>query len=230
MKNVAVKSLKYPKQNRSFMQKSILICVILFILALIGARTAFCDISVGVETGDWIEYSVTFSGSPPAGHEVTWARSEVTGVQGKVINLNITTEFSNGTMLKESITLNLETGQLGDDFIIPSNLKEGDTFSDTYHGVMTISALNEKNYAGATRKVVSATTAGNLYYWDQTTGILLEGISQFPEYSIHSIANRTNIWEPQILGLPSTIFYLTLAILGIVVVLVVTSRVLRKKK
>ncbi len=212
------------------MQKSILICLILFITALIGSRNVFCEISVGVEKGNWIEYGVTFGGSPPAGHEVTWARSEVTDVQGKIINLNITTEFSNGTLLQESITLNLETGQLGDDFIIPANLKEGDTFSDTYHGVMTISSLYEKSYVGATRKVVSATTAGNSYYWDQTTGILLEGISQFPEYSIHSIANKTNIWGPQILGLPSTIFYLALAIIGIVVALVGTLIVLRKKK
>ncbi len=212
------------------MQKSILICVVLFILVLVIARTAFCDISVGVETGDWIEYSVTFSGSPPAGHEVTWARSEVTGVQEKVINLNITTEFSNGTLLHESITLNLEIGQLGDDFIIPANLNEGDTFADTYHGVMTISALNEKSFVGATRKVVSATAPGNQYFWDQATGILLEGISQFPEFSIHSIANRTNIWEPQILGLPATIFYLALVIIGIIILLVAIVLVLRRKK
>jgi hypothetical protein len=95
---------------------------------------------------------------------------------------------------------------------------------------MTISALSEKSYVGATRKVVSATAAGNQYFWDRATGILLEGISQFPEYSIHSIANRTNIWEPQILGLSATIFYLAIVIIGIMILLVAVVLALRKKK
>jgi len=202
--------------------------MLILILTVVG--TAFGDIVVGIEKGDWIEYKVDFTGTPPEGHEVTWARSEVVDVEGKVISLNITTEFSNGTLLNESINLNLETGQLGDDFIIPANLNAGDTFSDSYHGVVEINATEERSYIGSIRKVVTATAAGNRYYWDQTTGILVEGISQFQDYSIHSIADKTNIWEPQLLGLPPTTFYILLTAATAIIALAAILFALRRKK
>lgn len=135
----------------------------LFVFLLISAGTVRSDVSVGVKEGDWIEYQAVFTGTPPEGHEVTWARSDVVDVQGKVISLNITKEFADGTLLNDTITLNLETGQLGDAFIIPANLNKGDTFLDTYRGNMTISAVEARTYAGAARTVVSATTTGSTY-------------------------------------------------------------------
>jgi hypothetical protein len=214
----------------SFMQRQLYLSIFLFILILTGAGTAFCDITVGVQKGDWIEYKVDFTGTPPEGHEVTWARSEIIDVQGTVISLNITTKFSDGTLLNESITLNLETGQLGDDFIIPANLNAGDTFSDNYHGVVEINAIEERNYFGSIRTVASATAAGNTYYWDQTTGILVEGISQFQDYSIHSIADKTNMWEPQLSGLPPTTLYILLIAATVIIVLAAFLFALHRKK
>jgi hypothetical protein len=75
---------------------------------------------------------------------------EVVDVQIKDINLVITTKFSNGTLLNETLTLNLETGQLGDDFIIPANPNSGDTFFDKRQGNITISGVEERTGAGAT--------------------------------------------------------------------------------
>jgi len=212
------------------MKRRLFLSIFLFILILTGAGTTFCEVTVGVQKGDWIEYKVDFTGTPPEGHEVTWARSEVVDVQGKVVSLNITTEFSNGTLLNESIDLNLETGQLGDDFIIPANLNVGDTFSDSYHGVVEINATEERSYIGSIRKVITATAAGNKYYWDQTTGILVEGLSQFQDYSIHSIADKTNIWEPQLLGLPTTTFYILLTAATAIIALAAILFALRRKK
>ena len=209
-------------------QLSLSIFMLILILTVVG--TAFGDIVVGIEKGDWIEYKVDFTGTPPEGHEVTWARSEVVDVEGKVVSLNITTEFSNGILLNESINLNLETGQLGDDFIIPANLNAGDTFSDSYHGVVEINATEERSYIGSIRKVVTATAAGNRYYWDQTTGILVEGISQFQDYSIHSIADKTNIWEPQLLGLPPTTLYILLTAATAIIALAAILFAFRRKK
>jgi ABC-type glycerol-3-phosphate transport system substrate-binding protein len=106
--------------------------IIALLIVLIGAGAVLAEILVCVKKGDWIEYQVTFTGTPPPDHDITWARMEIVDVQGKAIDLNITTEFSNGNLLHETITLNLETGQLGDDFIIPANLNKGDAFLDKY--------------------------------------------------------------------------------------------------
>jgi hypothetical protein len=203
---------------------------ITLLIIFVSIGIALAEISVGVKKGDWIEYQAVFSGTPPAGHEVTWARSEVVDVQGKVISLNITTEFSDGTLLNETITLNLETGQLGDEFIIPANLNKGDTFLDKYHGNITISAVGEGTYAGATRTVVSAATAESTYYWDKATGVLVEGISELPDYTIHSIADKTNMWQPQIFGLEPTVFYVLLILSSTVIVVVIAFFAVRRKK
>jgi len=204
--------------------------IIALLIVLFGAGTVLAEILVGVKKGDWIEYQAVFTGTPPAGHEVTWARTEVANIQGKVISLNITTEFSDGTLLNETITLNLETGQLGDEFIIPANLNKGDTFLDKYHGNITISAVEERTYAGATRTVVSATTAQSTYYWDKATGVLVEGISEFPDYTIHSIADKTNMWQPQIFGLEPTVFYALLILAATAIVAVIALFAVRRKK
>jgi len=207
------------------------LCLIIAVLiVLFGAGAVLAEVLVGVKKGDWIEYQAVFTGTPPAGHEVTRARTEVVNVQGKVISLNITTEFSDGTLLNETITLNLETGQLGDDFIIPANLNKGDAFLDKYQGNITISAVEEGTYAGATRTVVSAATAQNRYYWDKATGILVEGISEFPDYTIHSIADKTNMWQPQIFGLDPTIFYALLILAATVIVAVIVFFAVHRRK
>ena len=204
--------------------------IIALLIVLFGAGAVLAEILVGVKKGDWIEYQAVFTGTPPAGHEVTWAKTEVVNVQGEVISLNITTEFSDGTLLNETITLNLETGQLGDEFIIPANLNKGDTFLDKYHGSITIDTVEERTYAGAARTVVSTATAQSTYYWDKATGILVEGISEFPDYTIHSIADKTNMWQPQIFGLEPTVFYALLILAATLMVVVIAFFAVRRKK
>lgn len=203
--------------------------IIALLIVLICVEVVLAEILVGVKKGDWIEYQVVFTGTPPAGHEVTWARTEVINVQGTLINLNITTKFFDGTLLNETITLNLETGQLGDEFIIPANLNKGDTFFDKYHGTVTISAVEERTYAGAKRIVVSATAAQSTYYWDKATGVLVEGISEFPEYTIHSIVDKTNMWQPQVFGWEPAVFYALLILVAAAIVVIIAFFVVRRK-
>ena len=200
------------------------------LLFLVTAGVALGAVSVGVKTGDWIESNVSVTGTPAEQHDVTWARMEVNAVHGTQIGLNISVKFSDGTLEPQTATLNLETGQLGDDFIIPANLNVGDVFFDKNVGNITISGVEEKTYAGATRSVVTAATSETTYYWDQTTGVLVEGISQYPEYTMHSVVDKTNLWQPQTLGLDPTVFYAVVigAVALIVIVLVVF--VVRRKK
>lgn len=211
------------------MKRKLSLCTAL-LLSFLVINAVAAEISVGVKKGDWMEYRAVFTGTPPAGHEVTWARTEVTDVQGTVINLNITTKFADGTLTNETVTLNLATGQLGDEFIIPANLNVGDSFFDKYHGTVTISKIEERTYAGATRTVISAIAAQSTYYWDKATGVLVEGISEFPDYTIHSMLEKTNMWQPQILGLDPVVFYALLIIAAILILAALALFTLRRKK
>lgn len=209
-------------------KKFILVVASLFFLVTAGVVVG--EFSVGVKTGDWIEYNVSVTGSPAEKHDVTWARMEVYAVQGSQIDLNITVKFSDGTLEPQTATLNLETGQLGDDFIIPANLNVGDVFFDKNIGNITISGVEEKTYAGVTRSVMTAATSETTYYWDQATGVLVEGISHYPEYTMHSIVDKTNLWQSQVQGLNPTVFFAMVIGAVALIVVVLTVFVMRRKK
>jgi len=200
-------------------------------LLFIGTTmVASSEVSVGVKTGDWIEYQVTVTGTPPEKHDVTWAKMEVATVQGTQITLDIEVEFSDGTIEPQKATLNLETGQLGDDFIIPANLNISDVFFDKNIGNITITGVEEGTYAGITRSVVMAATSETKYSWDQTTGVLLEGTSQYPEYTMHSIVDKTNLWQPHVLGLKPVVFYAFVIGVVVLVVIVLSVSIIRRRK
>ena len=203
---------------------------IAFFMILICVGNVIAEISVGVKKGDWIEYQVTYTGTPTEGHDVTWARMEIKDVQGKNISVDITVDYSNGTREGMTITLNLETGQLGDDFVIPANLNSSDTFFDKNVGNITISSVEERTYAGATRAVAHATTPETSYYWDKATGILVEGNSQFPAYTMNTIVDKTNIWQPQLLGLDPTVFYALVIGTTALIVVALAFLIARRKK
>ncbi|MCJ7560144.1 hypothetical protein MUO79_05950 [Candidatus Bathyarchaeota archaeon] len=207
-----------------------LFLIIASFIVLVGMGTVLAEISVGVKKGDRIEYQVTYTGTPAEGHDVTWARMEIVDVQGKSVSVEITAKYSNGTQEDLTATLNLETGQLGDDFIIPANLNSGDTFLDKNAGNITISGSEERTYAGATRTVVYATTSQTTYYWDKTTGVLVEGTSAFPNYTMNTKVDKTNMWQPQILGLDPTVFYAVVVGAAVVIAAVIALIAVRRKK
>ena len=211
------------------MNRKLCLTIVLFTV-FVCVGNVLAEVSVGVKTGDWIEYHVAYTGTPTEGHDVTWARMEIKDVQGRSVSVEITVEYSNGTREAMTITLNLETGQLGDGFIIPADLNSGDTFFDKNVGNITISSVEERTYAGATRTVAHASTSETTYYWDRVTGVLVEGNSRFPEYTMNTIVDRTNIWQPQLFGLDSAVFYAV--VVGIVVLIVVVLAFLffRNKK
>jgi len=202
---------------------------IFLFIAFIGVGNVLAEISVGVKKGDYIEYQVAFTGTPSEGHDVTWARMEIKEVQGESVSVEITSTHANGTQENFVANLNLKTGQLGDDLIIPANLNIGDMFFDINVGNITISDVEERTYAGATRTVVHATTPETTYYWDKATGILVEGKSTFPDYTISTIADKTNMWQPKLFGLDPTVFY---AFVGATVLIVIglAFLIVRRKK
>jgi hypothetical protein len=203
---------------------------IVLVLFLGLASSTLADLSVGVKKGDWISYAVTYTGSPTQGHDLNWAKIEVTDVKGTDISVSITSRYPNGTSEVFNSTLNLKTGHLIDDFIIPANLNEGDTFLDQNIGNVTISRTETHTYAGAARTVLYASTNQNTYVWDQATGVSVEGTSQQPDYTMHTIVEDTNLWQQQE-GLDWTVLLLIAiaAVVGIVAAVLITVRFRNKK-
>lgn len=202
--------------------------VIASILVLGLISPVFADLSVGVKKGDWIEYTVTYTGSPTQGHDVNWARMEVTDVEGTDISVSITSRYSSGSTEVFNSTLNLKTGHLIDDFIIPANLKAGDTFLDQNLGNITISSVEQHTYAGAPRTVLHASASQNTYVWDRATGVSVEGTSQQPDYTMHTIVEDTNMWQRS-KGLDAAVLFLV-AVAAVVVIAGVVLVAIRYRK
>ena len=204
-----------------------MICLAVLVCAHFSA-VASAEIVVGVKQGDWIEYRVTVTGDVPEEHDVTWGRFEIVAVEGKEVDIKITSRYSDGTEETDTSTLNLETGQIGDAFIIPANLDEGDTFLEQHEGNITISGVEERTYAGAKRSVVYGSTSVTMFYWDRSTGFLVEATSSYPEFTLATIAEKTNMWQTPAFGI-DPLFSIVLLLLVIVAVLVILLR-RRKKK
>jgi hypothetical protein len=177
---------------------------------------ASAEIVVGVKPGDWVEYNVTITGVVPEQHDVTWCKIEVTAVEEKNVYVDITSRYSDGREETVSSTLKLETGQIGDCFIIPANLNVGDVF-ESPEGTLTISGVEEKTCAGATRSVVYANNSQTIFHWDKSTGFLLEANSSYPDFTMITKAEKTNIWQTQAFGIdPIVVVVLIAAFIGAV--------------
>lgn len=78
--------------------------------------------AVGVKTGDWIEYTVSTTGTPPLEQDITWARIEILDVQVEAFHANFTVRSVNGTVSSGVREFNFSSGQVQAWIIIPSNL------------------------------------------------------------------------------------------------------------
>ncbi len=181
------------------MTRKILLCTICLavLVTAIFSAVASAEIVVGVKEGDWIEYKVTYMGDVPAEHDVNGAKIEIVGVDEKKIDITITSTYSDGREETTTATLNLETGQIGDSFIIPANLSVGDPFREQNEGNITISGVEKRTVADAKRSVVYANTSQTMFYWDKSTGFLVEATSTDTNFTITTKAENTNMWQPQ---------------------------------
>ncbi len=199
-----------------------LICIDVLVCTLFSGAV-HAEIIVGVKEGDWIEYRVSTAGNVPMEHNVTGAKIEVLNVTATKIDIQITSIYSDEKEETITSTLNLKTGQIGDSFIIPRNLNEGDTFLEQTEGIITISGVEEKTYAGAKRVTVYATTSITSFHWDRTTGFLVEATSAYPEFTLITKAENTNIWQTQTFGVdPIVPIVLIVAVIGTVLAIILT--------
>jgi len=212
--------------------KYLLIFALSFILISLVPAVVLSDVSVGVKVGDYVEYNVTHTGNIDQLHDLSYFRMEVVSVQGKEITISISMRFSNGTTLPLTENINLDTGQMADELIIPANLNAGEAFLDKNQdlGNLTISGVEQKTFAGATRTVLTASGSLTSYFWDKSTGVRVESISTEPNYTLTSTMDKTNMWQPQLFGLEPTVFYAIIIVIIVIVVASIAIFVTHRKK
>lgn len=204
---------------------------LLLVSMLVGV--ALAGSSVVVKKGDWIKYAVTETGNVPSEYNITWATMHVINVQGEKITVNVLTAFGNGTLFPENnITLNLQTGAIGDGFFIPLNLTVGDQYSTEFEGVINMTGVGHTEAAGVQRTVLLGNSGQSTYEWDTQTGIMVAATSNLGTCIIHTRTSATNLWVPQIFGLNQALFYVIAVVIAAFLILLALFLLVvgRKKK
>jgi hypothetical protein len=213
------------------MNKKIVPLALILVVALSITATEGKPISVGVKTGDWIEYNVITTGTPPAAQDITWARIEILDFEGAAFHANFTVRYANGTISSSVRTFNFDEGQVQAWIIIPANLNPGDTFYDSsINSNVTIQGQLQKTVAGATRTITYTNTTDRNKEWDKATGVYVQSVDNLGNYTINASTTATSMWIPQILGLDQNVFYTAVVAVITVVVVVVSAIALARRK
>ena len=199
---------------------ALILVSIVFLSIFISPACANGEPSVGIKKGDWIEYNINITGTPPSIHNVTWMRMEVLNVQGAAVEVNLTNKFANGTLSSSIWKFNFSEGQTEGWIIIPSNLNPSDSFYDSSKPAnVTIQSQQQKLVLDASRIVTYANDSFKTKEWDKATGVFTQSSENLRNWSAYIYAIATNMWSPQILGLDQTIFFTIIAIVVIFVII-----------
>ena len=209
------------------------------ILALIVASisinaqstAAYDEPSVGVRTGDWIEYDINVAGkgTPPPTHDVRWFRMRVLEIQDSAFSVNLTSRYSNGTVGSAIWEFNFTEGNVEGWIIIPSNLGPGDTFYDSSIHTrkpvnVTIQRQEQITVLGASRTVTYGNDSLRHKEWDKATGVFVGSLEHLKnvtnkdgwyieDLTVNIRANATNMWRAQIP--PNQTWLYALAVVGV---------------
>jgi hypothetical protein len=157
--------------------------------------------SLGVKSGDWIEYALQESFSSDRKQ-----RMEFLSVAGTTVSIQVTDQTSGALEINQTETIDPASD---DDFstsflsarvyIIPSNLGMGDSvFLGNEIGNRTISGETTEAYAGADRRTIYSNFSLNenqyALYWDKQTGVLVEGTMFSGAMYRAVLVTATNMW------------------------------------
>lgn len=187
--------------------------------------------TVGVKAGDWIEFNSTTTGNLPLGHDVSWFRMEIVNTTSTQIYVNIIAESNNGTLTSAIRTIDFITGDTQAWIIIPANLGPGDSFYDNLsNGSVTIQGEKTEVINGVSRTVTYVNTTERNKEWDKATGVFVQTVDNYPDYTVIAKTYATNMWMPQILGLEPIIFYLALSVIIIGIVCIILAVIAFRKR
>ena len=205
-------------------KKAAALAAIFVVLSVVGAIPAACGApTMGVKKGDWIQYNVDITGTPPPIHDVTWMRMVILQIQGAAFQANITVRFVNGTLYSSIWKFNFTEGNEEGWIIIPSNLGPGETFYDfSKPANIAIQGQEQKTVVGASRTVTYANDSFGVKKWDKATGVFIQSSENFGNWSAYVSAIATNMWSPQILGLDQTAFFTVITVVIVAAVVIIT--------
>ncbi|MCW3998507.1 MAG: hypothetical protein NWF10_08085 [Candidatus Bathyarchaeota archaeon] len=189
--------------------------------------SAFAQVTVGLKEGDWIEYEITYTGTPPETYPEN-ARFEVLTIQGTSITLEIKTNSLDGTENTNTVTFNLEDGA-PDFIIIPANLNTNDVVNHEEVGSIEILGIEEYSFEGKTRELVYGSTGDLDYNWDRTTGIVIQIDQTTDAFTQSWLAVNTNIVQTQASDLDPIIQYGIIIPVIIIIIIVAILAVKRKR-
>jgi hypothetical protein len=209
---------------------------IIVMLTLLLVSSACAQVKVGVETGDWVKYDYTISGTS-SGSIPQWIKAEFLNVTGTTVTARVTMHMADGTEQNQTMTLDVATSTGTTTFqglLIPANSSVGDTIYISGYGNLTIAGETTRTYVGASRTVlyVDFSQSGTqlTYYWDKQTGIMTEVTAVSSSMSGSAKVTSTNIFGGLLFGLEPTIFYILVAAVIIAVVVVAIFLAMRRKK
>jgi len=173
---------------------------------------------LGVKRGDWIRYDFQES----FGLGTRWQKVEFLNVTGSLVAIRETVHLSDGMEFNQTGTIDLASS---DDFpmalfslrvfIVPADLKIGDSIYLGGLGNRTIVGEATGVYAGADRRVVYSNFShyGSQYtfYWDKQTGVLTEGMMVLGVTFKAIWVTETNMWSGGFVWWPWVIIIIILA-------------------
>jgi hypothetical protein len=209
---------------------------------------------VGVETGDWVRYSVTRLGSSVAWDysDAVWVKVEVLKVSGTTVTIRETVHDADGSELVRNFSSDLLSSPAYYLYIIAANLGSGDKI-DTFpmwnetNVDITLNDTDYRSYGGVTREVnrLKYSYVKSFFsdmanftieeYWDRS-GFLLEKTYQFylidrklSLWSMYTLEIAdTNMWEME---KPQQAFlWLTAIPIGAVIAVAVAVKVRNNRK
>jgi hypothetical protein len=207
------------------MNKKVYSLLIILLLSFLVV-SVFAQVSVGLKEGNWIEYEISYTGTPPETYPEN-ARFEVQTIQGTSITLEIKTDAIDGTKNTNTVTFDLEDGA-PDFIIIPANLTVNDEVNHSEIGSIEILGIEEYSFEGKTRELVYGSFGDLDYNWDSTTGILIQLDQTTDTYTQTWLAVSTNIVQTEVSELDPMLFYGI--IIAIIVILVVLALLVLKRK
>jgi hypothetical protein len=152
-----------------------MLSILLVFSATMNSTMAATYNRVGVEVGDTADYKISQSFSTD-----NKTRFYVTCISGNVVTADDLSFWPNGTLdSSTSWTVNISSyGNIAYPVLLAAGLKVGDHLSSDPSSP-TIDTNTTLNVTGTSRLAIHAHQTGLLYYldgyWDQATGLLIEG-------------------------------------------------------
>jgi hypothetical protein len=171
--------------------------IIAICTSLVVLHPVVGDPSVGLEEGDWIEYTLSITGPPLDPYRnLTWYRMDILEVNGTSFQVNKTALSVNGFISSSIWSFNFAEGEVWGWVIIPANLSSDDQFVDASRSTnITINGEVKKTLLGASRAVTFGSDPGRVYReWDKATGVYVYALECTSNYTVVTNATATNMW------------------------------------